>query len=221
MYRKAGKYFCGISARSFSLSFRKDTVRKPIRWAARSFSLTPPMGRTLPRRVISPVMVRSQRTGMRVRALAGAVVTRGRAVLGDRAFGHVHVNIDVAVEVFGRPKMRTRANVGHGRLGGFLHDVAELAGEGEAAFASIRVASVARTEPPTSVQARPGGQADFVVLSSQNSRNFRTPRKSVALVGVTSAETAAPSVTTLRAILREMFWISHSVLRTPASWVWM
>ena len=63
----------GISARSFSLSLGSSTVRIPTRCAASSFSLTPPMGSTLPRRVISPVMAKSQRTGICVRALTMAV----------------------------------------------------------------------------------------------------------------------------------------------------
>ena len=47
--------FSGISAKSFSLSFGIKTVFKPPRRAARSFSLRPPIGRTRPLKVISPV----------------------------------------------------------------------------------------------------------------------------------------------------------------------
>ena len=49
------------------------TVWLPARWAARIFSLTPPMGSTLPRNVISPVMAKSRRTGILVSALTTEV----------------------------------------------------------------------------------------------------------------------------------------------------
>ena len=45
----------------------------PPRWAASNFSLSPPMGRTSPRRVISPVMATLERTGILVRAETSAV----------------------------------------------------------------------------------------------------------------------------------------------------
>ena len=44
-----------------------NTVVIPARRAARSFSFSPPIGNTRPRRVISPVMAISRRTGMPVR----------------------------------------------------------------------------------------------------------------------------------------------------------
>ncbi len=63
----------GTSTRSFSLRDGMRTVFTPARCAARSFDFSPPMGRTRPRRVISPVMARSRRTGLPVRRLAMAV----------------------------------------------------------------------------------------------------------------------------------------------------
>ncbi len=45
----------------------------PPRWAASSFSFTPPIGSTRPRRVISPVIARSLRAGTRSSADASAV----------------------------------------------------------------------------------------------------------------------------------------------------
>src|SRR5215471_11579625 len=56
----------GISARSFSFSFGMSTVVRPPRSAASSFSLRPPIGSTRPRKVISPVIAMSLRTGMPV-----------------------------------------------------------------------------------------------------------------------------------------------------------
>ena len=60
----------------------------------------------------------------------------GGAVLGDGAFGDVDVDVEVAVEVAGEAEvLGAGADVGERGLRGLLHDVAELAGEGELAFA--------------------------------------------------------------------------------------
>ncbi len=58
-----------------SLSFFAGTmtVVMPMRRAARAFSFRPPMGSTFPRRVISPVIATSRRTGVRVKAEIRAV----------------------------------------------------------------------------------------------------------------------------------------------------
>src|SRR6266481_4818307 len=54
----------------------------------------------------------------------------GGAILWDGAFGDVHVDIDVAVEILGEAEgVGTRANEAHGGLRGLLHDVAEFSGE--------------------------------------------------------------------------------------------
>ena len=58
----------GISSRSFSLSFGIKTVLMPARNAANSFSFNPPIGKTLPNNVISPVMAISLETGIPVMA---------------------------------------------------------------------------------------------------------------------------------------------------------
>ena len=58
---------------SFSFSSGMSTVLMPPRCAARTFSLRPPIGSTRPRSVISPVIARSWRTGMRVSADTSAV----------------------------------------------------------------------------------------------------------------------------------------------------
>ena len=61
------------SAKSFLLSLGTITVRIPARWAAITFSFRPPISRTLPRSVISPVMDTSFRTGIFVKAETNAV----------------------------------------------------------------------------------------------------------------------------------------------------
>ena len=119
------------------------------------------MGSTLPRSVISPVMAMSRRTGILLSALAdrrGHGDAGRRAVLGNRAFRHVNVNVDVAVEVLrhAQPPARERTDIDMSRLRRLLHHVAQLAGDGELAFAVERPAtSVVRMMPPTSVHASP------------------------------------------------------------------
>lgn len=62
------------SYRSGLLASGMSTVEMPSRKAAMLFSFRPPMGRTLPCRVISPVMARSWRTGISDNAEISAVV---------------------------------------------------------------------------------------------------------------------------------------------------
>ena len=57
-----------MSRKSLALSLGKITVEMPPRWAARIFSLSPPIGSTRPRKVISPVMATSRRTLARSKA---------------------------------------------------------------------------------------------------------------------------------------------------------
>src|SRR6185369_15435912 len=53
----------GMSSRSRRLRAGSSTVAMPARCAASTFSLTPPIGSTSPRRLISPVIATSLRTG--------------------------------------------------------------------------------------------------------------------------------------------------------------
>src|SRR5215218_4619137 len=75
------------------------TSRSPAAWAASTFCLTPPIGRTRPCSVTSPVMPTVWRTGR-------------------------PVSSDVSAVVIGVP-----AHVGERDARGLLHHVAELAGE--------------------------------------------------------------------------------------------
>ena len=60
----------------------------------------------------------------------------GGAVFGDGALGDVEVQVEVAIEVALRPRaVALAADVAESGLRGLLHDVAELAGDGELAFA--------------------------------------------------------------------------------------
>jgi len=69
--------------------------------------------------VISPVMARSRRTGILLSALAIAVAMVMPADVRplNCAFGHVHVQIESAVEIAGQAEtMRPRSDIGQGGL---------------------------------------------------------------------------------------------------------
>src|SRR4029453_15702377 len=131
--------FLGMSAKSFSLSFGMMIVLTPARCAARSFSLTPPIGRTLPRSVISPVIATSRRAGVGGQSRnerRRQRDARGRTVLRNRALGDVHVHVHLAIEVLRDAELLgARGHEAHRRLRRFTHDVAELAGQHQAAAA--------------------------------------------------------------------------------------
>ena len=97
------------------------------------------MGRTLPRRVISPVMARSRRTGILLSALeiAVAIVMPAEGPsFGMAPSGTCTCRSRVAIEIAGQAEaVRARANVRHGGLRRFLHHVAEFAGERQLALA--------------------------------------------------------------------------------------
>ena len=149
-----------MSRRSFTLSSGIITVFTPPRRAASSFSFNPPMGRTLPRSVTSPVIATSRRTGIWVRTdtieVTIAIPGRG-AVLGRRALGHVDMDVDL-VEL-GRL---------HAQIDGFRADDSStpprsIPSSRRPAFPVVfirplpgrRSASIDSRSPPTSVQARP------------------------------------------------------------------
>ena len=129
----------GMSRRSFSFFFGRMTIRAPDRCAARILLLSPPIGRTRPRRVISPVIATSLRTGMPVSAetIAVAIVTPadgpslGMAPAGTWMWSVFFSNVSR-----GMPSSlacaRDPRQSGPSRL---AHDLAQLAGEDEVLLA--------------------------------------------------------------------------------------
>ena len=97
-----------------------------------SFSLSPPMGSTRPRRVISPVMETSRRAGRLVRAEMTEVhmaMPADGPSLGNGAFGNVDVQVKFAVElVIDVEQVGPRAHEADGGLGRLFHHVAQLSG---------------------------------------------------------------------------------------------
>jgi hypothetical protein len=84
-------------------------------------------------------------------------------------------------------------------------------------FPGISVASVRRSSPPASVQAKPVATptsfSSWVIIG----RYFGTPRYSVIFSDVMPSVNPLPSTTTLRAIFRQIDAISRSRFLTPAS----
>ena len=120
--------------------------------------------------------------------------------------------------------MGARADVAHGRLRRFLHHVAQLAGDGQLAFAFHQRASVVRIWPPTSVQASPRSRPLRSSCRRSRSRNFYGPSRSgsfsALITDLAAVFLSLPlwlQLTTWRAILRQTLPISRSRLRTPAS----
>ena len=148
--------------------------------AAKTFSLIPPTGRTKPRRVISPVMATSLRTGLPVRREVRAVnmVTPAEGPsLGIAPAGTWIWMSLLLEEVFGDLEiLRLGADIAQGRLGRLLHDVPQLAGQGEALSPLICVASTKMISPPVGVQARPVATPGSEVRSATSEKNLIGPR---------------------------------------------
>src|SRR6266851_3333624 len=101
-----------MSMMSLLLRSGRTTRLMPARWAARTFSLMPPTGSTVPRSVISPVIATSPRTR-----------------------GHVQVDVRLLEVARDAQVLDVRAHPRHGRARRLFHDVAELAREDERALA--------------------------------------------------------------------------------------
>ena len=113
----------------------------PARCAASTFSLMPPTGSTVPRSVISPVIATSPRTRRPVSSDTSADRDRDarrRTVLRHRARRHVQVDVRLLEVDRDAELLDVRAHLRQRRARRLLHDVAELAGEDQAALARHR-----------------------------------------------------------------------------------
>ena len=149
------------SPRRRLVSFGAMTSFMPLRCAASAFSLRPPIGSTWPVRVISPGhrdVAAHRAPGDQRRERGGHRDARARAVLGDRAGGHVDVQVvrrRTSPSAARARLARVAAHVGQRRLRPTPHDVAELAGDVSLPLPGIAVASTKSTSPPTGVHASP------------------------------------------------------------------
>ena len=113
------------------------TSRSPALWAASTFCLTPPMGSTRPDSVTSPVIATVGRIGVSRNRLTSAVVivmpadgpSLGMAPAGKWTWKRLPSKAEGSMPSC----VRLGTHVGKGDLRRLLHDVAELAGDREAA----------------------------------------------------------------------------------------
>ncbi len=124
----------GTSSRSGSLRNGTKTSVSPARWAASSFCLSPPIGRTRPLRVTSPVIPTSERTGRPVASDVRAVTIVMPAE--GPSFGTAPAGTCrwIARSRRGRvdaQRLGVGADEGERDLRGLLHHLAELTGEGQ------------------------------------------------------------------------------------------
>ena len=213
----------GTSGRSFSLSFGKRIVSIPKRCAAKSFSFTPPIGSTRPRKVISPVIATFLRTGTRVRAetIATAIVIPADGPsLGIAPSGICTCRSRLRIKSRLIPRRSARALM---QVKAACPDSCitspSLPVSVTAPRPLVNVASICKTSPPTSVQANPVARPTSLSAATPCWRNLIGPSisctRSAPITSWKSAATASP--TNLRAILRQHDPISRSRLRTPAS----
>ena len=178
----------GMSRRSFSFLRGRMTILAPARCAARILLLSPPIGRTRPRRVISPVIATSLRTGIPVRALTIAVAivipadgpsfgmppagtwmcrvfcsNTSRWIPSSAAWARVHDRPARADSRMTSPSWPVRM---------------------KSSRPSIRVTSMATTSPPTSVTTRPIADPVWSSASSSPYSKRCGPSRSASFFGV-------------------------------------
>ena len=143
------------------VALRMITSVMPRRCAASTFCFRPPIGSTRPCSVTSPVVPTVCFTGRPLSSDARAVVMVTPALgpsFGIAPAGTCTWNSRSSKTSSGRsPAPRRGAQIGQRDARGLLHDVAELAGQRQAAgpLAFMPLASTKSMSPPTGVNARP------------------------------------------------------------------
>src|SRR5882762_1089214 len=93
---------------------------------------------------------------------------RRRSILGNSALGHVHVDIKIAIEIARHTQSSgPRAYIRHSRLRRLLHDVAQLPGQSQFAFAVDDSHFRAQDRAANFRPGQPCNQADFALLVGQ------------------------------------------------------
>ena len=88
-----------------------------------------------------------------------------RAVLRNRAFRYVDVQVQMTVEIFGNSKqVRSRPHITHCGLGGFLHDFAQLSGQRQLALARHQRCFSGKDFAAHFGPRQPGDETHFVLL---------------------------------------------------------
>ena len=196
------------------------TVDIPARSAASTFSLTPPIGSTRPRKEISPVIATSLRTGRAVRSDASATNIATPALgpsLGVAPAGTWTCMSDFSSTSGPMPSSRERALTSDSAACALSFITSPSCPVRMSLPApGMRAASMNRISPPTGVHASPVATPGTPARIATSASNFRGPR-----IGARSSEpifTCCVLPSAMRtATLRNTLPISRSRLRTPAS----
>ena len=193
----------------------------PTRCAASAFSLSPPIGSTRPRRVISPVMARSLRTGRRVSAeiIASAIVMPADGPsFGMAPSGRWMWMSRLSGEVVGQIQLvGARADVGERGARRLLHHIAKLARDHQAALARHRHHLDRQQRAAVRGPREAGRDADLAHAPSPcRASSAATPRYCSTFFSVRRMR-ASGFETMRRAALRQIVASWRSRLRTPAS----
>ena len=142
--------------------------------------MTPPIGSTLPRSVISPVIATSRRAGIRASAEISAVASVMPAdgpSFGIAPSGMCTCTSRRRLKSFGDAELLgARAHVAHRRLRRLLHHVAELAGERQPAAAGHERRFGDENLAADFGPRQAGGDADFVLLFGERRAVARARR---------------------------------------------
>src|SRR5918992_807357 len=213
----------GRSSRSGSFSRGRMTVSMPARWAASTFSLTPPIGSTWPVSVISPVMATSSETGVSMASDASAVAMAMPAEgpsFGTAPAGTWMWTSRPSNQYDSRPRSRAcpRTQESAACADSFMTSpicpvTISLPLPG------IAVASTKRTSPPTGVTARPVATPGSDVRLRTSAGKRRRPSHVRTRRSSTRARWRFDSAIS-RAALRHSAAICRSSSRTPASRVY-
>ena len=149
-----------MSSRSRRLRAGSITVVMPARSAASTFSLTPPIGSTRPRRLISPVIATSLRTGRSRQQRRQRDEHRdagARAVLRRRAGRHVDVDVGLLEQLsVAMPSGAARALTSESAACALSFITSpSWPVRMSLPLPGMRAASMKRMSPPTGVHARP------------------------------------------------------------------
>ncbi|KJU83314.1 conserved hypothetical protein, membrane [Candidatus Magnetobacterium bavaricum] len=215
-------YF-GNSSKSFSLRFGTMILFMPIRLAARVFSLSPPMGSTVPLSVTSPVMAMFLLTGMPVSADAIAVVivipadgpSLGMAPAGTCMWMSRLENSSSSIfKSFALERTYDRAAWADSFITSPSCPVMV-----RLPLPFIVMASTYIISPPLSVHAKPVETPTSSFLISSSGKNLGAPRNFTIFFGVAETFLSLPSAI-WRATFRHSSAIERSRFLTPASRVY-
>ena len=193
----------------------------PARSAASTFSLTPPIGSTRPRRLISPVIATSLRTGRPVSSDVSATNIATPALgpsLGVAPAGTCTWMSDFSSISASMPSDCARALTSDSAACALSFITSpSWPVRISLPLPGMRAASMNRMSPPTGVHARPVATPGMPLRIATSASNLRAPRIGVQIVGADRRAARRVPSAMRTATWRNTLPISRSRLRTPAS----